>query len=41
MNPPYGGDIAWWVQKLVEEFELGEVTEAIALVPSRTDRKNR
>jgi hypothetical protein len=37
MNPPYGREIAWWVQKLVEEFELGEVTEAIALVPSRTD----
>lgn len=37
MNPPYGLGIGAWVDKLAEEFEAGRVTEAIALVPSRTD----
>lgn len=37
MNPPYGREIDDWVAKLVSEYESGHVTEAIALVPSRTD----
>jgi len=37
MNPPYGKEIGAWVDKLAEEFEYGNVTEAIALVPARTD----
>lgn len=37
MNPPYGDEISKWVGKLVDAFELGEVKEAIALIPSRTD----
>lgn len=37
MNPPYGRGIMSWVEKLVSEYENGEVTEAIALVPARTD----
>lgn len=37
MNPPYGREIEEWVDKLVNEYEHGSVTEAIALVPSRTD----
>jgi hypothetical protein len=37
MNPPYGREIDDWVSKLVSEYEAGNVTEAIALVPSRTD----
>ena len=37
MNPPYGREIDDWVAKLVSEYEAGNVTEAIALVPSRTD----
>lgn len=37
MNPPYGRELADWVRKLVTEFENGHTTEAIALVPSRTD----
>lgn len=37
MNPPYGREIDDWVAKLVDEFENGGVTEAIALVPARTD----
>lgn len=37
MNPPYGREIEEWVDKLVSEYEHGGVSEAIALVPSRTD----
>lgn len=37
MNPPYGREIGAWVDKLADEFEYGNVSEAIALVPSRTD----
>jgi len=39
MNPPYGRVIGKWVEKLVEEFEAGRVTQAIALVPARTDTR--
>ena len=37
MNPPYGSAIGQWVDKLAEEFDYGNVSEAIALVPARTD----
>lgn len=37
MNPPYGRAIGDWVTKLKNEYEQGNVTEAIALVPARTD----
>ncbi len=37
MNPPYGNEIAAWVTKLCQEHEHGGMTEAIALVPARTD----
>lgn len=37
LNPPYGREIGKWVAKLREEFDCGNVTEAIALVPARTD----
>lgn len=37
MNPPYGREIGKWVAKLREEYDNGNVTEAIALVPARTD----
>ena len=37
MNPPYGREIGDWVEKLCSEHEAGRVTEAIALLPSRTD----
>ncbi len=37
MNPPYGREIGAWVAKLAEEFEYGNVSEAVALVPARTD----
>jgi len=37
MNPPYGRELPCWVEKLCNEYTAGSVTEAIALVPSRTD----
>lgn len=37
MNPPYGATIAAWTAKLRSEYAAGNVTEAIALVPARTD----
>lgn len=37
MNPPYGRAIEEWVEKLCAEHEAGRVTEAVALVPARTD----
>ncbi len=37
MNPPYGSQVAAFVQKLVESWRAGAVTQAIALLPSRTD----
>jgi hypothetical protein len=37
MNPPYGREIVPWVEKLVEQYRGGEISEAIALVPARTD----
>jgi phage N-6-adenine-methyltransferase len=36
INPPYS-QIVHWIEKLHDEFECGRVTEAITLVPSRTD----
>lgn len=37
MNPPYGREIGDWVDKLREAYETGNVSEAIALLPARTD----
>lgn len=37
MNPPYGRGIDPWIAHLVEEYERGACTEAIALVPARVD----
>jgi hypothetical protein len=37
MNPPYGREIIEWVEYLYREWKSGRVTEAIALVPARTD----
>lgn len=37
MNPPYGREIEPWVRKLCAEHATGRVTEAVALVPARTD----
>lgn len=37
MNPPYGREIVDWVHKLRQEWRRGQVKEAIALLPARTD----
>jgi hypothetical protein len=37
MNPPYGHEIGSWIDKLAYSYEIGDVVEAIALVPARTD----
>jgi phage N-6-adenine-methyltransferase len=37
MNPPYGDEIAPWVDRMVQAFEGEEIDEAIALLPARTD----
>lgn len=39
MNPPYGNGIGDWVEKLCLSYEDGQVSEAIALLPARTDTK--
>jgi site-specific DNA-methyltransferase (adenine-specific) len=37
MNPPYGRTIGEWIQKAVQEAELGHQT--VALLPGRTDTR--
>jgi hypothetical protein len=37
LNPPYGKEIGKWIEKLVAEYEAKSISEAIALVPARTD----
>lgn len=37
LNPPYGTEISAWTDKLVDEYNAGNVTEALALLPARID----
>jgi hypothetical protein len=37
MNPPYGRELVRWVEKLLAERAAGRVSEAVVLVPARTD----
>jgi hypothetical protein len=37
LNPPYGRSIGPWVDRLIGAYTDGAVTEAIALLPARTD----
>jgi hypothetical protein len=37
LNPPYGRELPAWVEKLRREWLGTEVTEIVALLPSRTD----
>ena len=39
MNPPYGREIAKWVEKLAQEYAAGRISQGIALVPARTDTR--
>jgi hypothetical protein len=37
LNPPYGREIGEWIDKLVDEYEAGRISEALALIPARVD----
>jgi hypothetical protein len=37
MNPPYGDEIAPWVDRIVRAWKEGEIDQGIALVPGRVD----
>ena len=37
LNPPFGDGISRWIERLVTEYEAGNVSEALALVPGRID----
>lgn len=37
LNPPYGRGVGDWIQKLLSEYQAGNVTEAVVLVAARTD----
>ena len=37
MNPPYGKEIEDWVCHICEQYEEGNIKEALTLLPSRTD----
>jgi hypothetical protein len=39
MNPPYGREIIVWVDYLVDQLRKGNIKQAIALLPARTDTK--
>lgn len=39
LNPPYGREIGDWLSKLIAEYEAGRVSEAVALLPARTDTR--
>lgn len=39
MNPPYGREIEDWISYACAQYEEGHVSEAILLLPSRTDTK--
>lgn len=37
LNPPYGDEIGNWMNRLIHQYDMENTTEAIALIPSRTD----
>lgn len=39
MNPPYGNVLYDWIDKAASEYESGNVTQAVLLVPARTDTR--
>ena len=39
LNPPYGRTIHEWTRRLDESHRTGDVSEALALVPARTDAR--
>jgi len=39
MNPPYGRVLPQWIDKLMAEYEVGNIPRAIVLVAARTDTR--
>jgi phage N-6-adenine-methyltransferase len=39
MNPPYGREVAQWVEKVSAEYQAGNISEAIVLIAARTDTR--
>jgi hypothetical protein len=39
LNPPYGRDIGDWLEKLDTEYQAGRVSQAVVLLPARTDTR--
>lgn len=39
MNPPFGREIGHWIKKAYEEVQAGRVSEAVCLIPARTDTR--
>jgi hypothetical protein len=39
VNPPYGRQISLWINKLLQEYQAGNVLAGIMLLPARTDTK--
>jgi len=39
MNPPYGREVAQWVEKIVTEYRVHNISEAIILIAARTDTR--
>lgn len=39
MNPPYGREVAQWVEKVIAEYQAGNISEAIILIAARTDTR--
>ena len=39
MNPPYGRQIAAWIDKAIAEVNAGRVTVICMLVPAKTDTR--
>jgi hypothetical protein len=37
LNPPYGRGIINWIEKLVYHYDTGDLTQAVSLLPARTD----
>jgi phage N-6-adenine-methyltransferase len=39
MNPPYGREVAQWVEKVTAEYQAGNISEAVILIAARTDTR--
>jgi phage N-6-adenine-methyltransferase len=39
VNPPYGKDISKWIYKAIHEYNDGNASEIILLIPARTDTR--